>query len=104
VKNPAKIFLLPTTWQLLESSYTSEFDGEVQMAEYFPETDEAIDLEQTFQLKFLKPSQVSMIDEALDKVGEFGEVRLVIERGRLRFLVTEKSFDVLKWTPGSLGR
>jgi hypothetical protein len=74
------------------------------MAEYFPETDETIDLEQSLRLKFLKPSQISMIDEALDKVGEFGEVRLVVERGRLRFLVTEKSFDVLKWKPGSLDR
>jgi hypothetical protein len=74
------------------------------MAEFFPEIDETIDLEQSLRLKFLKPSQISMIDEALDKVGEFGEVRLVVERGRLRFLVTEKSFDVLKWKPGSLGR
>jgi hypothetical protein len=74
------------------------------MAEFFPQTDETIDLEQSIRLKFLKPSQISMIDEALDKVGEFGEVRLVVERGRLRFLVTEKSFDVLKWKPGSLER
>jgi hypothetical protein len=74
------------------------------MAEFFPEIDETIDLEQSLRLKFLKPSQISMIDEALDKVGEFGEVRLVVERGRLRFLVTEKSFDVLKWKPGSLDR
>ena len=74
------------------------------MAEFFPETDETIELEQSLRLKFLKPSQISMIDEALDKLGEFGEVRLVVERGRLRFLVTEKSFDVLKWKPGSLDR
>lgn len=74
------------------------------MAEFFPETDETIDLGQVPRLKFLKLSQISMIDEALDKVGEFGEVRLVVERGRLRFLVTEKSFDVLKWKPGSLDR
>jgi hypothetical protein len=74
------------------------------MAEFFPETDETIELEQSIRLKFLKPSQISMIDEALDKLGEFGEVRLVVERGRLRFLVTEKSFDVLKWKPGNLDR
>jgi hypothetical protein len=52
----------------------------------------------------LPPGQVNRIDEALQKVGEFGEVRLVVEHGRLRFLVIEKSFDVLKWTPGSLHR
>jgi hypothetical protein len=48
------------------------------------------------KLKFLKASHIEMIDEALRKVGEFGEVKLVVERGRLRFLVTEKSVDVLK--------
>ena len=74
------------------------------MAELFPDTDEIIYLEQAPRLKFLKSIQIRMIDEALDKLGEFGEVRLVVERGRLRFLVTEKSFDVLKWTPGSLDR
>lgn len=74
------------------------------MAEFFPEPDDLTDLDQAPRLKFLKLSQVSMIDEALDRVGEFGEVRLVVERGRLRFLVTEKSFDVLKWKPGSLDR
>lgn len=74
------------------------------MAEFFPDTDEITELSQIQGLKFLKPNQISMIDEALDKLGEFGEVRLVVERGRLRFLVTEKSFDVLKWTPGSLDR
>lgn len=41
-----------------------------------------------------------MIDEALRSLGEYGEVRLVVEKGRLRFLVTEKSYDTLKWQPG----
>lgn len=67
------------------------------MPEYSPENQEVFRFEKASQLKFLKPSQIRMIDEALEKVGEFGEVRLVVERGRLRFLVTEKSFDVLKW-------
>jgi hypothetical protein len=55
-------------------------------------------------LKFLKASQIRMIDEALGQVGEFGQVHLVVERGRLRFLVTEKSIDVFKWKPGGLER
>ncbi len=50
----------------------------------------------TASLAFLKPYQVSMIDEALSSLGEFGEVRLVVEKGRLRFLVMQRSFDVLK--------
>ena len=37
-----------------------------------------------------------MIDYAIDSVGEYGEVHLIIEKGRLRFLVTQKSYDVLK--------
>jgi hypothetical protein len=52
-------------------------------------------------LKFMDSRQVSMIDEALSSLGEYGELRLVVEKGRLRFLVTNKSFDALKWQPGS---
>ncbi len=53
-------------------------------------------------LRFLSPSQITMIDEALANLGEFGEVRLVVEKGSLRFLVTQKSYDALKWQPGCL--
>jgi hypothetical protein len=53
-------------------------------------------------LKFLAPNQVMMIDEALATLGDYGEVRLIIEKGRLRFLVTQKSHDALKWQPGTL--
>ena len=55
-------------------------------------------------LRFLRPSQIAMIDEALSAVGDFGEVRLIVEKGHLRFIVTERSFDALKWQPGSLYR
>jgi hypothetical protein len=51
-------------------------------------------------LRFLQPRYVQMIDDALSALGEFGEVRLVVEKGRLRFLVTQKSYDMLKWHPG----
>ena len=57
---------------------------------------------ETYLLEFLDLRQVCMVDEALSSLGEYGEVRLVVERGRLRFLVTQKSFDTLKWQPGSL--
>jgi hypothetical protein len=50
--------------------------------------------------RFLDADQVAMIEEALASLGEFGEVRLVVEKGRLRFLVTQKSFDAQKWRPG----
>ena len=53
-------------------------------------------------LSFLDQRQVKMIDEALAALGEYGELRLVIEKGRLRFIVTQKSFDALKWQPGEI--
>jgi hypothetical protein len=55
-------------------------------------------------LEFLNQRQVVMIDEALSALGDYGEVRLIVEKGRLRFLVTQKSFDALKWQPGSLAQ
>jgi len=58
--------------------------------------------EQGNALKFLAESEVQMIDEALDAVGEFGEVRLVVQKGRLRFVVTQKSHDALRWQPGAV--
>lgn len=53
-------------------------------------------------LEFLKPYQVSMIDDALISLGEYGELRLVVEKGRLRFLVMQRSYDVLKWNPENI--
>ena len=54
------------------------------------------------EAKFLTSSQLAMIDEALGCIGEYGEVRLIVEKGRLRFVVTQQSFDALKWRPGSI--
>jgi hypothetical protein len=54
------------------------------------------------QPRFLDSNQVAMIDEALASLGDFGEVRLIVEKGRLRFLVTQKSFDAQKWQPGAI--
>jgi hypothetical protein len=53
-------------------------------------------------LSFLDQRQVKMIDEALAALGDYGELRLVVEKGRLRFIVTQKSFDALKWQPGEI--
>ena len=55
----------------------------------------------SLSLTFLDPRQVSMIDEALAAVGDYGEVHLIIEKGRLRFVVTKRSYDALKWQPGT---
>ncbi|UCD98864.1 MAG: hypothetical protein JSV42_18290 [Chloroflexota bacterium] len=53
-------------------------------------------------LSFLDQRQVKMIDEALAALGDYGELRLIVEKGRLRFIVTQKSFDALKWQPGAI--
>ncbi len=53
-------------------------------------------------LKFLKQYQVEIIDEALCSLGEFGELRLIVEKCRLRFLVVQRSYDVLKLDPQEL--
>ena len=37
-------------------------------------------------LKMLTLQQIKQIDEALAKLGPFGEVRLIKQRGRLRFI------------------
>ena len=58
--------------------------------------------EQVNTLNFLNQRQIAMIDEALTGLGQFGEVRLIIEKGRLRFIVTQKSVDALKWQPGHM--
>ena len=52
----------------------------------------------------LPSDQIALIEEALASVGEYGEVRLVVEKGRLRFLVLQKSLDVLKESAGRVLR
>jgi hypothetical protein len=52
--------------------------------------------------RFLKPDQVAMIDDAICALGEYGEVRLVIDKGRLRFIIMQKSYDAQKWRCGSI--
>ena len=44
----------------------------------------------------LQSHQIEMIDHAIDSVGEYSEVHLIIEKGRLRFLVIEIIFDLLE--------
>lgn len=50
----------------------------------------------------LSSREIKMIDEALGAVGEFGEVRLVVDKGRLHFLIMQKSYDALKYRPGTI--
>ena len=43
------------------------------------------------KLERLDAVEIKKIEEALKKVGAFGEVHLVVEKGRLRFVRTLKS-------------
>jgi hypothetical protein len=47
-------------------------------------------------LRFLKPQQITLLDEALSTLGEFGELHLVVVKGSLRFIVVQKSYDANK--------
>jgi hypothetical protein len=49
-------------------------------------------------LRFLSPKDIKMIDEMLADVAPFGEVRLTVQKGRLRFVASTKSFDAFKWS------
>ena len=48
-------------------------------------------------LDILNESQIQLLESALREVGEFGEVRLIVNKGRLRFVVTQRSHDALEW-------
>jgi hypothetical protein len=48
-------------------------------------------------LQFLQSDQIEMIDDALSRIGDYGEVRLVVEKGKLRFIVINTSVDVRNW-------
>lgn len=45
-------------------------------------------------LAFLNPFLITRIDRALSEVGEFGEVRLVVMKGKLRFIQIMQSESV----------
>jgi len=72
------------------------------MTRQMTETSSSVLIQASDTLKFLSDSQARMIDEALTAVGEFGEVRLVVQKGRIRYVVIEKSHDALKWEAGDL--
>ena len=46
-------------------------------------------------LRVLTPRQVAMVDDVLAEIGEFGEVRLILHRNRLRFIQKLQSMDAL---------
>ena len=62
--------------------------------------EQAMDTGQEIQLealKFLTPREIAFIDDLLASVGDFGEVRLEVKNGRLRFASRTESIDALKY-------
>ena len=51
-------------------------------------------------LDFLNFDQVKMIDEALSSIDKYGEVRLVLDNHRLRFIECQVSYDANGYKPG----
>lgn len=57
---------------------------------------------ENFHPKNLSQTNVRMIEDAISEVGEFGEIHLIVEKGRLRFVIVQKSYDALKYRPGDI--
>lgn len=55
-------------------------------------------------LRVLDHHQILMIDEALSSLENFGELRLIVEKGKVRYLVTQISIDALKYCPGDFSK
>ena len=48
------------------------------------------------KLKFLNPEQLKQIDDVLASIGEYGEVRLIVQHGELRYVNKVESFKAWK--------
>ncbi|MGC8782480.1 MAG: hypothetical protein ACP5UQ_16590 [Anaerolineae bacterium] len=53
------------------------------------------------ELRFLTRQTVRRVDDALCRIGSYGEVRLIVIKGRLRFIQTVHSEEVA--APGASG-
>jgi hypothetical protein len=53
-------------------------------------------LELERRLRFLTPKEINVIDDLLASVGPFGEVRLAVQKGKLRFVSSVKSQDAFR--------
>lgn len=45
-------------------------------------------------LAVLSPQQIRIIDQALEELGPFSEVRLIKDRGRLRYIIRVESRSI----------
>ncbi len=52
----------------------------------------------------LSKQQITLIEKALQSIPDFGEIRLIVEKGNLRFLVIQKSYKALDVTDEDVER
>ena len=52
-----------------------------------------------FRLKALTPEQVERVNELLTSIGDYGEIRLIIQRGELRYINKVESYKVCNDKP-----
>jgi len=50
----------------------------------------------------LTRNQIAMIEEAIAVVGDFGEIHLVVNNGRLHYITAQKSFNARNYRPGMI--
>ena len=50
----------------------------------------------------LTSSQIAMIEEAIAVIGDYGEIHLVVNQGRLQYITTQKSFNARNYSPGMI--
>lgn len=58
------------------------------------------DLIRKLELRLLSAEQVQRIDKLLAEVGEYGEVRLIVQKGELRYINKMESYKVWKSDDG----
>ena len=52
----------------------------------------------------LSKQQITLIEKALQSISDFGEIRLIVEKGNLRFFVVQKSYNALDVTDKDIER
>jgi hypothetical protein len=77
---------------------SDSFPDRIQGEEYMASSDESKETSSfgDLGLRKLTLEHIKHIDELLAAVGEYGEVRLIVQRGELRYINKVQSFKVWK--------
>ena len=75
--------------------YTSERERRMRPGKQTTKSDDTLTLALDRSLKVLTPEQIRKIDDALARLGPFGEIRLIKNKGKLRFIQKVESESIL---------